>query len=92
MDTITTIKLTKYTKKRLDHLRIHRRETYEEIIEKMLEILNICKINPLKAHHKLTSLDNQIKANTKKSSPSKRKEEPRKQVKKPTPKPRYTKR
>jgi len=64
---ITTIKLSKYTKERLDHLKVHHRETYEEIIEKILEILNICKINPAKAHHKLLALDHQIKENTKPS-------------------------
>ena len=30
---ITTIKLSKGTKERLDHLRIHPRETYEEIMQ-----------------------------------------------------------
>ncbi|PIN93394.1 hypothetical protein COU54_03275 [Candidatus Pacearchaeota archaeon CG10_big_fil_rev_8_21_14_0_10_31_24] len=65
---ITTIKLSKYTKERLDHLKVHHRETYEEIIEKILEILNICKINPIKAHHKLSALDNQIKETTKKKN------------------------
>lgn len=62
---ITTIKLTKYTKERLEHLRVHKRETYEEIIEKMLEILNTCKANPMKARHLLASLDKQIKLNSK---------------------------
>ncbi|MBS3065714.1 hypothetical protein J4229_01575 [Candidatus Pacearchaeota archaeon] len=58
---ITTIKLTRATKDRLDNLREYKRETYEEIIEKMLEILNFCKINPLRARAKLLKIDNRHK-------------------------------
>ena len=34
---ITTVKLKSKTKKRLDHLRVYRRETYDEILEKILK-------------------------------------------------------
>ena len=54
---ITTIKVSKQTKQRLDKLRDHKRETYEEIVENMLNILNTCKANPEKARAKLMILD-----------------------------------
>jgi len=54
---ITTIKLTKKTKSRLDYLKTHKRETYDETIKKMLAILNICKVNPLRAKSKLKEID-----------------------------------
>jgi len=47
--TITTIKLKKETKGRLDHLKEYRRESYEDIIKKILGILNILKTEPSKA-------------------------------------------
>ena len=46
---ITTIKLSTKTKSRLNNLKIHKRETYEEILQKMLGILNTCLLNPEKA-------------------------------------------
>jgi len=55
---ITTIKLTKETKKRLDGLKIHPRETYEEVLQRVLEILNLCIINPLRAKMQLIKIDN----------------------------------
>ena len=58
---ITTIKLNRSTKDRLDGLKEYRRESYEELIEKILEILNICKMNPLKARSKLIKIDRQHK-------------------------------
>ena len=61
---ITTIKLTRNTKERLDNLKEYKRESYEEIIEKVLETLNLCKINPLKARAKLLKLDNKHKETT----------------------------
>ncbi len=54
---ITTIKLSEATKSRLDKLRYYKRETYEEIVERILGILNLCKINPEKARSKLIALD-----------------------------------
>ena len=58
---ITTIKLSKNTKGRIDSLKEYKRESYEEIIEKILEILNVCKMNPLKARAKLIKIDRQHK-------------------------------
>lgn len=54
---ITTIKLQKKTKSRLDKLKIHKRESYDETIQKILEILNICRIQPEKARAKLIEID-----------------------------------
>lgn len=56
---ITTIKLEKETKERLDHLKEYKRETYEEILQKMLEILNICRFNPERARARLIAIDRQ---------------------------------
>ena len=63
---ITTIKLEKETKARLDKLKIHKRETYNEIIQKILSILNKLKDNPFQARSKLDEIDrirSKIKAN-----------------------------
>ena len=54
---ITTIKITKQTKERLNKLKSHKRETYEDLIQDILNILNLCKINPEKARLKLKLLD-----------------------------------
>lgn len=56
-DKITTIKLLESTKSRIDKLRIHKRETYDEILQNMLVILNLCKVNPERARRKLILLD-----------------------------------
>ena len=58
---ITTIKLTKDTKKRLDRLKEHERETYEQILKKILYILNISKKNPEKSVKLFKRLDQIIK-------------------------------
>ena len=56
---ITTIKLSKYNKNRLENFRIYKRETYDEIIVKILDILNTCRISPNHARMKLISIDRQ---------------------------------
>jgi len=63
MADISTIKLSKKTKDRLTKLKVYRNETFEEIIEKMINILNLCKQNPAEAKQALSSLDNQRKIN-----------------------------
>ena len=63
---ITTIKLNRKTKERLDVLKIHKRESYEEILQKILEILNLCRINPEAAKVKLMRIDRAKKELTKK--------------------------
>ena len=54
---ITTIKLLKATKERLDKLRLHKRETYDEILQRTLGILNLTRINPEKAQARLRLIE-----------------------------------
>jgi len=54
---ITTIKLLKQTKLRLDNLRFHKRDSYDDILQRILNILNICRINPEKAKLKLIAIE-----------------------------------
>ena len=56
---ITTIKLKKTTKDRLDKLRAHKRETYDDILERTLGILNICRASPIRAQARLRILERQ---------------------------------
>ncbi len=56
MDT-TTIKLERETKARLDKLKEHRRESYDEILRKMFYILNIVKVDSDKAVKILERID-----------------------------------
>ncbi|MEK6855486.1 MAG: hypothetical protein AABX73_04670 [Nanoarchaeota archaeon] len=65
---ITTIKLNKKTKDRIDKLRLYNRESYDEIVQRILEILNLCMINPERAHLKLVSIERQKKKGRKKIS------------------------
>jgi len=58
---ITTIKLNKKTKERIDKLKIHSRESYEELLQRMLGILNVTLSNPEKARAKLVSIEKQNK-------------------------------
>ena len=60
---MTTLKISKKTKNRLDNLKEYRRESYEEIIQKILEILNMCKIQPAKAQARLIGFDARHKEN-----------------------------
>lgn len=69
---ITTIKLQKETKSRLDKLKEYKRETYEEIVKKMLFILNTAKIMPEKAQRVLLSIDKKQKELNKKAIKEKR--------------------
>ena len=46
-DKITTIKLEKSTKDRLDGLKEHHRESYDEVIQKVLNIINITVRSPV---------------------------------------------
>ena len=56
---ITTIKLSNETKQRIEKLRSYRRESYDEIMQKLLEILNICRANPERARARLIVLNRQ---------------------------------
>tara|TARA_Y100000034_G_C6664577_1_gene291485 strand:+ start:275 stop:496 length:222 start_codon:yes stop_codon:yes gene_type:complete len=61
MKDITTIKIHKQTKERLNRLKEHERETYEQVLRKILYILNISKKNPEKATRMFKKLDSIIK-------------------------------
>lgn len=61
--TISTVKLSKKTKERLLKLKVYKNETFEEIIEKMLNIFNLCRQNPEQAKQALGTLDAQRKIN-----------------------------
>ncbi|MEM4259425.1 MAG: BfmA/BtgA family mobilization protein [Candidatus Pacearchaeota archaeon] len=54
---ITTIKLERETKERLDYLKEYKRETYDEILQKMLDILNLCRFSPERARARLILVD-----------------------------------
>lgn len=60
---ISTVKLSKKTKERLLKLKVYKNETFEEIIEKMLNVLNLCKQDPSAAKQALGTLDAQRKIN-----------------------------
>ena len=58
---ITTIKLEKSTKSRLDRLKEHEKESYEAVIKKILYILNTIGKSPEKANKILGGIDRNIK-------------------------------
>lgn len=57
MGKITTIKLDEETKKRLDKLKVHPKESYDEILQKILFILNLCKAGSREARDRLLAID-----------------------------------
>ncbi len=65
---ITTVKLERETKSRLDKLRLHRRETYDEILQRVLGILNLSRINPEKAQERLRLIERRGKIIGKKNN------------------------
>ena len=67
---ITTIKLDRKTKNRLEHLREHK-ETYNEIINKALNILNICLKKPLLANKILRDIERSKKMSSLIENPDK---------------------
>lgn len=62
---VTTIKIHKETKERLDKLKESPRETYEEILKKILFILNTTKNDPHTARNLMNKIDISIKNNKK---------------------------
>jgi len=62
---ITTLKVNVKTKDRIDFLRVYKRESYDEIIQKILGVLNICRANPEKARARLIMIDKERKRNLK---------------------------
>jgi len=63
---ITTIKLDKITKERLDKLRVHSRESYDEILQRVLGILNLSRVDPEKAQSRLRGIERQKRMNARK--------------------------
>ena len=57
----TTIKLSKKTKERLDHLKEFKGESYEEILKKILYVLNLMSKNPALGNKFLNRIDKSIK-------------------------------
>ncbi len=62
---ITTIKIYRETKSRLDRLKEHNRESYDDILRKIFFILNISKKNPEKARRALIKIDKAVKTKQK---------------------------
>ncbi|MSS75088.1 hypothetical protein EXS73_02660 [Candidatus Pacearchaeota archaeon] len=60
---ITTIKLSEETKSRIDHLKRYPRETYEEILVRMLELLSLTRHSPERARISLIKLDKERRKN-----------------------------
>lgn len=60
-NTITTLKLEKETKERLEKLREHKRETYDDIIRKIMYVLNTVRDEPVKAKAILEFIDEKRK-------------------------------
>lgn len=58
---ITTLKLEKETKERLEKLREHKRETYDDIIRKIMYVLNTVRDEPVKAKAILEFIDEKRK-------------------------------
>jgi len=54
---ITTIKLEEETKSRLDKLKVHDKESYNQVIKKMLFILNALRKNSKVAEGILNNID-----------------------------------
>ena len=56
-----TIKLEKQTKARLEHLKEHERETYNQVIKKVLYVLNKSRKDPVSANRILQNIDKNIR-------------------------------
>jgi len=54
---ITTMKLLEETKERLEKLREHKRETYDDILRKILYVLNVARDSPEKAKRVLERIE-----------------------------------
>jgi len=60
---ITTVKIQKQTKERLNKLRVHQKDSYDEIIQRILGILNVCRRDPDVAQESLIKLESLAKKN-----------------------------
>lgn len=54
---ITTIKLLEETKLRIEKLREHKRESYDDILRKVLYVLNVARESPEKAKRVLEKIE-----------------------------------
>lgn len=61
MPKITTIKISTEIKKRLEKLKEYDRETYNDVLNKILYVLNTCKKEPEKAQRILINIDRRTK-------------------------------
>lgn len=61
---MTTIKLSKSTKDRMDGLKVYKRESYDDILQKVLNVLSICKVNPAEARRRLMLIEQEKKINS----------------------------
>lgn len=57
LPTITTIKLLEETKQRLEKLREHKRESYDDILRKILYVLNVVREDPERSKKVLERID-----------------------------------
>lgn len=57
----TTIKIEKETKSRIDKFKEHERESYEEVLKKILYIINVFRKNPVLGNKILNRIDKNIK-------------------------------
>lgn len=53
----TTIKIYRETKERIEKFRSYKRESYDEILQKILEILNLSRASPERARSRLLELE-----------------------------------
>jgi len=60
----TTIKISRKTKIRLDNLKEYKAESYEEVLNKTLYILNLIRKNPELGNRALDNIDKNIKRRT----------------------------
>ena len=65
IEKITTLKVNTKTKERIDLLRVYKRESYDEVLQKILEVLNIARVNPERARARLIMIDKEKKRNLK---------------------------
>jgi predicted transcriptional regulator len=59
----TTIKLNRATKERLEHMREQESETYDFLINKALNILNLCRKSPAVSYRILRDIERSKKRN-----------------------------
>ncbi|MBR9704724.1 hypothetical protein GOV12_04885 [Candidatus Pacearchaeota archaeon] len=58
---VTTVKISTATRERLGKLKEYERETFDEVLNKVLYVLNVCRKDSEKAKKFLESIDRKIK-------------------------------